>query len=524
MPDLTEVYAALQKADAAGDAAGAKQLADYIRAQPATPAASSPTREPFGVADYAAAVPETALQVGSGLIATPASGILGLGTMAGRALGLTLADPADVVRGTQSALTYQPRTQGGQAVSGIVSYLPQKLASAADTAGGAVTDFTGSPSLGALANTGIQALPLIAGGLGARFLPTRTPATVPSMSPEVMSAIKAGFKLTPEQGSAGVIGRATQSLTGSAKLERSLSKANAPTVNDLGAQEIGLPPESALTPATIAAAKTPHNAIYDQVSKLGDVTTDQKYQSDIAGIANRTGAGSFGFDVPPSIERLRQGYADVQNFDAADAVQKIRQLRADSSKNIKAPNSPEQNALGYSQRQIATAIENQLDRHIQTLHGQVPEDLIGQFRSARQQLAKINTIEESMEGPNLSPRLLNKQPYLSGNLKTISDAYENFDRALQDPTRIRDSGPFGVLDLGFGVAGGLSHPGLAAAVLARPLARGFLGSDIYQNTAIAGKPLLPPTRPALKSAARVLPIESEQQRYGLPTPVPYLMR
>lgn len=36
MADLTEVYAALQKADAAGDTAGAKQLADYIRAQ--TPA------------------------------------------------------------------------------------------------------------------------------------------------------------------------------------------------------------------------------------------------------------------------------------------------------------------------------------------------------------------------------------------------------------------------------------------------------------------------------------------------------
>jgi hypothetical protein len=35
--DLTEVYAALQKADAAGDTAGAKQLADYIRSQ-GTPA------------------------------------------------------------------------------------------------------------------------------------------------------------------------------------------------------------------------------------------------------------------------------------------------------------------------------------------------------------------------------------------------------------------------------------------------------------------------------------------------------
>src|SRR6185437_6226932 len=32
MADLTDAYSALQKADAAGDTAGAKQLADYIRA------------------------------------------------------------------------------------------------------------------------------------------------------------------------------------------------------------------------------------------------------------------------------------------------------------------------------------------------------------------------------------------------------------------------------------------------------------------------------------------------------------
>jgi hypothetical protein len=39
MADLTEVYAALQKADAAGDTEGAKKLADYIRSQSAAPEA-----------------------------------------------------------------------------------------------------------------------------------------------------------------------------------------------------------------------------------------------------------------------------------------------------------------------------------------------------------------------------------------------------------------------------------------------------------------------------------------------------
>lgn len=48
MADLTEVYAALQKADAAGDTAGAKQLADYIRAQPANQSVPAPVAEDPG--------------------------------------------------------------------------------------------------------------------------------------------------------------------------------------------------------------------------------------------------------------------------------------------------------------------------------------------------------------------------------------------------------------------------------------------------------------------------------------------
>src|SRR5689334_5459107 len=61
MADLTEAYAALQKADAAGDTAGAKQLADYIRSQSAAPS-SAP----------AAAAPESmASQAKRGLLAAP---------------------------------------------------------------------------------------------------------------------------------------------------------------------------------------------------------------------------------------------------------------------------------------------------------------------------------------------------------------------------------------------------------------------------------------------------------------------
>lgn len=50
----------------------------------------------------------------TGLLAQVPAGLAGLGTMAGRALGLTQADPADVVRDIEERLTYVPRSESAQ--------------------------------------------------------------------------------------------------------------------------------------------------------------------------------------------------------------------------------------------------------------------------------------------------------------------------------------------------------------------------------------------------------------------------
>src|SRR6185312_12629307 len=162
--DLSPLYDALRKADAAGNTADAQRLAQYIRTQSAGGAA--PAAAPSG--GYLKGAAESLGQVASGAIAQPIAGLAGLGAMAGRGMGLTQSDPADVVRQLQSALTYQPRTQEGQNISSAVGYLPGKFAQMAEGAGQKVSDATGSPLLGAATDTAIQGAPLI---LGARFLP-----------------------------------------------------------------------------------------------------------------------------------------------------------------------------------------------------------------------------------------------------------------------------------------------------------------------------------------------------------------
>lgn len=448
----------------------------------------------LGWLDYSAALPESVAQIASGALGSVAGGLAGLADIPLRAAGISQTAPADVVRGVQNAMTYQPRTAGGQMGAQALNYLPQKYGQLANYAGGKVSDWTGSPLAGAAVNTGIQALPLLA---GAKFAAPEVSATAPALDPAVASARAAGLKLTPTQANAGVLGRAIESLTGSAKLERVVSKANAVTVDNGVKQDLGLPANAPLNDATLQAAKIPHNAVYNAVSKVGNVPVDDEFRADIAGINNRTGAGSFGFDVPPTISKLQEGYGSLDNFDAGDAVQKIRQLRKDGRTNLKIYD-PEKNALGQAQVQVANAIENQLDRHIQSgafqgPDGQIAPDLVDQWRNARVQLAKIHSAEDALDAGHISTadlaRQLNKGVPLSGNMRTFAEAHGNFDRSLQDISKIRNSGPFSALDPFLGAVAGHFSPPLAASMFAAPLARAGLASRLYQDVGIGKSPL-----------------------------------
>ena len=109
------------------------------------------------------AIGETALNLGSQLVALPAAGWAGLATVAGNALGLTDRDAEDVVHSVGNALTYHPRGEFGKGATEIVTYPFQKLAEAGQYVGGKVLDATGSPTLATTTDTAINALPMVVG-------------------------------------------------------------------------------------------------------------------------------------------------------------------------------------------------------------------------------------------------------------------------------------------------------------------------------------------------------------------------
>ncbi len=475
---------------------------------------------------------EAAGSLASGLGAQIAGGLAGLGDMGVRAFDKTALPPADVVRRVENDLTYQPRTPLGQALVKGVSWPFQELAKGANWAGGHVTDATGSPLAGALTNTAIQALPM-ALGAKAPDMPDVPIEAEPRVAPEVAQARAMGLKLTPTQAQAegGGLGRTVESLTGTAKLERAVSRANATTAANAAAREIGI--KGSLSDSAIQATKLPHNAIYNEVGKLGEIPVDDQFRQQIGAISN-PGAGSFAFDTPADIAKLKEGYGSLDKFDAGDAVQKVRQLRRDATSNITARYNPTQQAFGFAQKHVADALESQIERHLQnvvaaTPAGETPKvdpTLMDRFQKARQSLAKINNVEtafKAAKGQGVSASSLAKQMErgapLTGDLRTIAEAGQHFPRALQDLHRLRDSGPLSNLDMkiegGLGVLSPLAAVKAAPLFLTSPLLRKFLASDMYQRMAFDRPLHVAPSFPWLGNAARALPFMQPMQQSPL---------
>lgn len=106
---------------------------------------------------------EAGTQFTTGAVAAPVAGWAGILQGAYNAVDPNAGtSAADRVRQVQEALTYQPRTESGQVISGVANYPLEKLAQGADWAGGKATDITGRPAVGAAVNTAIQFAPALA--------------------------------------------------------------------------------------------------------------------------------------------------------------------------------------------------------------------------------------------------------------------------------------------------------------------------------------------------------------------------
>lgn len=115
------------------------------------------------VGDLSTAVSEPLAAIGSGAIATPLAGLAGI---AGTLLPGEQGQGARWTEAVQGALTYQPRSKAGQAVTDAISYPFEKLAEGTDWVGAKSAELTGSPLIGAAVKTALDAAPALAARRG----------------------------------------------------------------------------------------------------------------------------------------------------------------------------------------------------------------------------------------------------------------------------------------------------------------------------------------------------------------------
>jgi hypothetical protein len=347
------------------------------------------------------------------------------------------------------------------------------------------------------------ALPAIAGKTAGLV---KDAVTAPS---PLADANALGYKVAPSdavlKGGSAPIGKVVEGLAGSPKLQVDASVKNQGVTNDLAAQDIGVPKGTALTPEVLDAAEQPHYKAYDAVKSVGQVPIDSQFKKTVASIGQES-QDAFPMDSSPALDKLKQAYLQPDSFGANGAVLKIRQLRKDGNLNI-ASRDPEKMQLGYAQRQIAGAIEDQIDRYASSRpEGFDNPNLIQNFRDARQALAKINTIRDSItpgttdvSAPYLAKQL-NRGAPLSGNTLKIADTYNNFPSAMRPAGPLRNKTQVNAMEGMF--AGGTGLYGIAAAkpkivldslamLTGRPLARAGLLSAPFQNSMLPKAPMDP---------------------------------
>lgn len=448
----------------------------------AVPDMVTPEASPLG------GIAETAMSMGTGMVATPAAGISGMAqglqNVVDRARGKQPGmAAADRVRQVQDTLTYQPQSEAGQITARIASKPMEWIDKASNWAGERVSEKI-SPAVGAGVKTALEMAPAAlmrkvpgAAGEAAADIAKRGDKSNALNAPknDLLHTLRtANIKIAPsEQG--GSLGQAVQSATGKAKLEREIAGHNEERVDAMMRADLHLNDDVPITEDTLQHVIDEKSRSYEVLAKTGRVTADDHYINSVidAGKKYQDVAIDFPDAARPELESLRGKYLE-RDFTARGAIDAMRQLRSDATKNLR-NYDPEKNAIGITQRDIANALEEQLERHAEKLGS---PNLVNELRESRRMIAKAITVGDALNkatghvSAESLATLADKKP-LDGNMKLVADAFRAFPKSMQS-AKYGKEGPFSVVDYLLGAGGYLSHPVGAAALVARPAARAVL--------------------------------------------------
>ena len=396
--------------------------------------------------------------------------------------------------------------------------------------GQGVTEATGSPVAGALTSIAIpSATAATARARQVQLDMQRSQNAVRDLT------IRAGQseRLVTTPGSVTPSGQNVllERIGGKTGLQQRAAVQNQPEIDRLARRAVGLPVDGDLTSANMQnIRRQEYQTGYAPVARIGPISTDAAFTQSLDDVlAAYTGPGrSFPNAIPQPVTDLVANYR-VGQFNSGDAIGATRTLRAESQANM----SRGDTGLGLAQRAISNALENQIERALQTAGGPNAQALLDQFRASRQRMAISHSIEDaivegggSVNARTLANDLQTRGRYFSGDLDLIA-RFANISRptmTIPGAAGTPDAG--GILGTTLGSGGGalLGHllagvPGATVGAMAGAVApravqlatQQYLLSPMGQSRAIPSYNANAPMSPVLRNALIGLPVAQESQ-------------
>lgn len=319
-----------------------------------------------------------------------------------------------------------------------------------------------------------------------------------------------GYVVPPVDLQPGLATRLLSGLSGKIKTSQVASERNQNVTDKLARRALGVDDAAELNADVLQELRQKAGAAYQAVRGAGQVTADPTLLGRLDQIASVSKGASRSFPGLPQngvddlVAAVRQ-----PTFDAGDAIDATMLLRETADKAFRQGD----NTLGRAAKGAATALEDQLERHL-TAAGN--PDAVKAFQAARQQIAKtysvqgaLNPSTGSVSAPKLAKDLAKSKP-LSGELRQIAEFSTAFPKATQAlkeaPGTVSPLDWFWASTAGLGSA---STPVGAATLIARPLARAALLSGPAQRAALrepAPGVIARAVNSALPLSGRVLPV------------------
>lgn len=239
---------------------------------------------------------------------------------------------------------------------------------------------------------------------------------------------------------AKVPGTMREGLQNKSAFEKKAVLHNAAVNTRRAGEDIGIKNATNLDDHLFETAREPHIATYESAGRAaGKWTPSQQYMKDL-----QSAAGDIhGLDPKDAdaIHAVVARFAGQQGeMSGADMVKTVSSLRRRSSMQLRSE-IPAQQELGFTNRRIADAIEDEVGRQLRA--NGVPK-LAQEWDDARTALAKIHDVETALSGGQVDPAVLSrlqaKTGKLSANLKDIAELHDTFPGVMKHPTKAPSGG------------------------------------------------------------------------------------